>query len=319
MTRPSQNAGGPGSQLGRSRAVVTGGAGFIGSHLVDRLLADGLAVLVVDDLSTGSTASINPRASFERRDIAVDELDGLFRSWRPSVVYHLAAQSSVPRSVHDPLHDLAVNVIGTHRVASAAAAARAGRLIFVSSGGAIYGECSRPATESTVPAPLSYYGVHKLAAESHVALAGLPYVVARPSNVYGSRQTTGTDGAVVAAFIDRASRGLAFEIHGDGRQTRDLIHVADAVDALIFLAAPDRPSGVFNLATGRQASVLQIADLAERACGRPITRTFHPRRPGDVTKSALSPAKLRRLGWTASVPLRIGLARLSRETSAQRA
>ena len=143
------------------RAIVTGGAGFIGSHLVDRLVAEGVDVLVVDDLSTGDARVLPADVRLERLDIAVADLETLFGAWRPVVVYHLAAQASVTASVRDPLRDLAVNVIGSHRVAAAAREAGATRLVFVSSGGAVYGETARPATETTLAAPISYYGIHK--------------------------------------------------------------------------------------------------------------------------------------------------------------
>jgi UDP-glucose 4-epimerase len=290
--------------------IVTGGAGFIGSHLVERLAADGSDVLVIDDLSTGSEQNVDERASLERLDIANDGLEGVFAAWRPDVVFHLAAQSSVPRSQEEPLYDLRVNVEGTHRVVAATEAARADRLVFVSSGGAIYGECRTSATEERLPTPLSFYGVHKLAAEGHVALSGVPWVVIRPSNVYGRRQLGGTDGAVVAVFVDRALRDEALEIHGDGTQTRDLIHVDDVVTALVLLGDPTRPEGTFNVAFGRSVTVLKVASMVERAQGRHLDRIFRPRRAGDVTRSAMSATKLRRLGWRPSTSLRSGLARL---------
>lgn len=171
-----------------NRAIVVGGAGFIGSHLVDRLVEEGISVLVIDDLSAGSADQVAARATLEIRDIATSPLDELFKSWRPEVVYHLAAQASVPESARDPLRDLAVNVIGTHRVSEAAAFARVQRLVFASSGGAIYDETGQTATERSRPAPASYYGVHRLAAEGHVALSGVSYAIARPANVYGARQ-----------------------------------------------------------------------------------------------------------------------------------
>ena len=181
------------------RAVVTGGAGFVGSHLVDRLVRDGWTVLVIDDLSTGRAHQLPDTARLERLDVAVDPS---VRSSAPGVRTPSTTSPRRPASgsIRDPVRDLAVNVSGTHRVAAAARAAGAERLVFVSSGGAIYGETTRAATERTTPAPTSYYGIHKLAAEGHVALAGLPFAIARPSNIYGPRQTAGLEGAVVATL-----------------------------------------------------------------------------------------------------------------------
>jgi UDP-glucose 4-epimerase len=291
---------------------VTGGAGFIGSHLVEGLLADGAAVLVVDDLSTGAPERIPVGVGLERLDIATDDLDPVFGDWRPEVVYHLAAQASVPLSIQAPLRDLAVNVIGTHRVAAAAQTAGARRFVFVSSGGAIYGETSGPATETTLPAPTSYYGIHKLAAEGHVALAGMPYAIARPSNVYGPGQGAGLEGAVVAAFLEQADSTGVLRIHGDGRQTRDFVHVEDVVGALLRLAEPDMTSGTWNVASGTSGTILDLAETVEAALGRPLRREFTAERAGDVRNSAASAARLEAIGWRPSIGLSSGIGRLVR-------
>lgn len=289
---------------------MTGGAGFVGSHLVDALLGSGWDVLVVDDLSSGNADSVAPRARLERLDIAVDDLDGPTTSWRPRVVFHLAAQASVPRSMDAPLRDLAVNVTGTNRICAAARAAGAKRLVFVSSGGAIYGDGRRPATETTLPAPMSYYGVHKLAAEGHVALAGVPYAIARPMNIYGPRQTAGLEGAVVAAFVSRARAGGPLTIHGDGLQTRDFVHVRDIAEALLRLADASTPSGTWNIASGRSVTILELAGLVERAMGRELGLVHQPTRAGDVRSSHASSARLRALGWKPAVTLARGIREL---------
>ena len=289
------------------RAVVTGGAGFVGSHLVDRLVGDGWQVLVIDDLSTGRPDQLPEGARLERLDIAVDPIEPIVGAWRPDVVYHLAAQASVPLSLRHPLRDLAVNVSGTHQVAAAAQAAGAKRLVFVSSGGAIYGESTRAATERTTPAPTSYYGIHKLAAEGHVALSGVSYAIARPSNIYGPRQTAGLEGAVVATFVGLALAGQPLTIDGDGQQRRDLIHVSDVVTALVRLGDPDGPGGIWNVASGRTVSIERLADMVERGVGATLGRVNRPVRPGDVRNAAESPARLRRLGWAPSIPLGRGI------------
>ncbi len=289
---------------------MTGGAGFVGSHLVDRLTRDGVAVLVVDDLSTGRMDNLPSSVTLEEVDIATDELEAMFRRWRPDVVFHLAAQASVPLSLKDPMRDLAVNVVGTHRVASSARLAGAERLVFVSSGGAIYGETSRPATERTTPKPSSYYGVHKLAAEGHVSLCGIPFAIARPSNIYGPIQTGGLDGAVVAAFVEAASSTGSIRIDGDGSQTRDFVDARDAVEALLLLADQDTPVGTWNIASGRRVSITELADLVEAALGRPLIRTSSSSRPGDVQHSSVSSTKLRRLGWRPRRDLATGVREL---------
>jgi UDP-glucose 4-epimerase len=294
----------------RPRAVVTGGAGFIGSHLADRLVAEGLDVLVVDDLSTGRPEHVPAEARLEELDITSHELEPVVHSWRPGVVYHLAAQASIPASIRDPLRDLDVNVVGTYRVSAAARDAGADRLVFVSSGGAVYGETSRPATEQTRPAPTSYYGIHKLAAEGHVGLAGIPWAVARPSNVYGPRQRAGLEGAVVAAFVEQGIQSGSLTIHGDGSQTRDFVHVRDVVDALVCLGRAGSAPGIWNVASGRRTTILDLAEVVEGLVGRRLGRAAGARRPGDVTHSAISARRLRGLGWRPLIGLPSGVAEL---------
>jgi UDP-glucose 4-epimerase len=182
--------------------------------------------------------------------------------------------------------------------------------VFVSSGGAIYGNTSARATEGTVPRPASYYGIHKLAAEGHVELSGVDYAIARPSNIYGPRQGLGLEGAVVAAFADRALAGAPLTIHGDGLQTRDFVHVTDVADALVRLAGTSAARGAFNVARGRSISIAELANVVERAVGRPLERVWQPAREGDVRTSRLSPARLRALGWKPRVTLSRGLAQL---------
>ena len=293
-----------------ARALVTGGAGFVGSHLVERLIADGWQVLVIDDLSHGTTANVPNEARVEPPDIAVDDIDAVVERWRPRVVHHLAAQTSVPASMEAPLRDLAVNVTGTHRMAAAAHRARAQRFVFVSSGGAIYGEVRRPATETTLPAPSSYYGVHKLAAEGHVVLSGVAYAIARPMNIYGPRQTSGLEGAVVAAFVRQALAGLPLTIDGDGSQTRDFVHVRDVVEALVRLGQVDGPVGTWNVASGRRISIGRLAETVEDAVGAKLSRVRRPSRRGDVRDSGASAARLRQLGWRPMVPLSRGIQEL---------
>ena len=201
---------------------------------------------------------------------------------------------------------------GTHRVAAAARASGAERFVFVSSGGAIYGEHRRPANESAASAPASYYGVHKLAAEGHVALSGVPHVIARPSNIYGPRQSVGLEGAVVASFVEQARSGRPLTIHGDGMQTRDFVHVLDVVEALVRLADPATTGGTWNVASGQRTSIVDLAEIVERAAGRSLGRVHEPDRPGDIRDSAVSAARLRATGWRPSVSLVRGITGLVR-------
>ena len=293
---------------------MTGGAGFVGSHLVDRLVAEGRQVLVVDDLSTGEPGNLVSGVRLEQLDVATDDLGPVFKGWKPTEVFHLAAQASVPRSMANPLRDLAVNVIGTHHVATGARDAGADRVVFVSTGGGIYGETARPATERTLPAPSSYYGAHKLAAETHVMLSGVSYSIARPSNVYGPRQAPGLEGAVVASFIRQALNDGSLQVHGDGGQTRDMIHVYDVVAALWRLAQPDITVGLWNVSSGRATSVRELASVVERAAERRLGRRTGPRRAGDVNRSVISNARLRRLGWKPEVRLTDGITALLKST-----
>jgi UDP-glucose 4-epimerase len=289
------------------RVIVTGGAGFVGSHLVRRLVAEGDAVLVIDDLSSGTIDHLPAEVSLEHLDIASDDLVPIFRAWQPEIVFHLAAQASVTMSHRAPLRDLAVNVGGTNRVAAATAEAAGRRIVFVSSGGAIYGETCYAATEEAPAAPASYYGIHKLAAEGHVSLAGLPYAIARPSNIYGPWQAAGLEGAVVAAFIEQALASGALQVHGDGRQTRDFVHVDDVVEALHRLGRVDGPVGTWNVASGRSTSIVELATVVEGAFGRRLTREFSAPRVGDVQHSALAADRLRSLGWRPTTTLLAGV------------
>jgi UDP-glucose 4-epimerase len=292
-----------------ARAVVTGGAGFIGHHLVSALIGRGSEVLVVDDLSTGKADRLPAGVRMERLDIATDDLTSSFESWRPSVVFHLAAQASVPRSEAMPEEDLRVNALGTLRVIAAARSVGASRIVFTSSGGAVYGETPRPATERSPARPDSLYGHHKLLAERYVARSGLSHAIVRPSNVYGPGQDAVGEGAVVAAFTDAARGSGRIVIHGDGSQERDFLNVADLVEAVVVVAASSE-SGTWNASFGRSMTIADVAALVERVAGRRLERGVGPRRPGDVHLSRIASARLRRLGWTPQVPFDEGLRQL---------
>jgi UDP-glucose 4-epimerase len=286
------------------RTVVTGGAGFIGSNLVDALLARGDDVTVVDNLASGKRLNVDPAAAFFEDDIR-GELDfaGI------DVVFHLAAQADVYTSMQRPDYDADVNVVGTVRVLEAARAAGA-QVVFSSTGGAIYGECDEPAPEDRPLEPMSPYGIAKLAGEHYLAgwnrIHGSKHVVLRFGNVYGPRQDSGLEGGVVAIFLERMARGDETAIFGDGMQTRDFVYVGDVVEAL--LTAAGREGGPYNVGTGRETTILDL----HRACASVAGSGNEPRvedaRLGDVRRSVLDVSLIEReLGWRPRTSLEDGL------------
>jgi UDP-glucose 4-epimerase len=288
------------------RALVTGGAGFIGSNLVDALLARGDEVTVLDDLSTGKRSNVNPAARFVEGSILTDALDEATRD--AEVCFHLAAQADVPTSVARPAFDAEVNVVGTVRVLAAAGNAP---VVFTSSGGAIYGECERPAREDDPREPLSPYGVAKLAGEEYLAgwnrLHGTRHTAVRFANVYGQRQEAGLEGGVVAIFLNAMAAGEETKIYGDGRQTRDFVHVDDVVQAV--LRAPGT-GGVFNVGSGVETSVLELHEHCRAVTGDAREPELAPARPGDLLRSVLDVSLAsRELGWQPEVSLEDGLRR----------
>jgi UDP-glucose 4-epimerase len=288
------------------RAAVTGGAGFIGSNLVDALVARGDEVLVVDDLSFGRRKFVNEAATFVERDIrdGVD-LAGV------DVVFHLAAQTDVQTSVRDPAGDAEANVVGTVRVLDAALEAGA-QVVFTSTGGAIYGECPVPATESTPREPGSPYGIAKLCAEEYLGgynrIHGTTNVVARLGNVFGPRQSPSLEGGVVSIFLDRMARGEETVIFGDGLQVRDFIFVGDVVGGL--LAAAGHDGGTFNIGTGIETTVLDLHRACAEVAGVTPDPRLEPARLGDLRRSALDVSlATSELGFRAKTSLADGLAR----------
>ena len=291
------------------RAVVTGGAGFIGSHLVDALVARGDEVHVLDNLATGVPERVHGGAAFREGDIRSDAA-ALFAEARPEVVFHLAAQADVGTSVERPDYDADVNVVGTVRVLEAARACGA-QVVFSSTGGAIYGECDGPAAEDAPRRPISPYGMAKLCGEEYLAgwnrLHGSGHVALRFANVYGPRQAASLEGGVVAIFLERLARGDGATIFGDGEQTRDFVFVADVVAAL--LAAVGHDGGVINVGTGRETSVNALHAACRRAAGAELEPAHAPARAGDVLRSVIDPARSARdLGWRAETSLDDGLA-----------
>jgi UDP-glucose 4-epimerase len=295
------------------RAVVTGGAGFIGSHVVDALVARGEEVTVIDDLSTGRRENVNPAARLVEHDIREPfEIDA-------DTVFHLAAQADVVTSVERPTFDAEVNVIGLLRVLEAATGAGA-QVVFTSTGGAIYGECERPALEADPRQPLSPYGTSKLAGEEYLAtwnrLYGSGHVALRLANVYGPRQLPTLEGGVIAIFLNRMGAGEETVVYGDGLQSRDFVHVGDVARALLG-AVGARP-GVYNIGTGVDTRIVDLHALCRGATGTEGEPTFAEPRPGEILRSVLDPAAAgRELGWRAEVALEDGLRRTWEESKGQ--
>jgi UDP-glucose 4-epimerase len=293
------------------QAVVTGGAGFIGSHVVDALVARGDGVTVIDNLSTGRRENVNPAARLVEHDIRNPfEVEA-------DTVFHLAAQADVVTSVERPTFDAEVNVIGLLRVLEAAGDAQ---VVFTSTGGAIYGECERPAREDDPRQPFSPYGTSKLAGEEYLAtwnrLHGSQHVALRLANVYGPRQLPTLEGGVIAIFLDRMGAGEETVVYGDGLQSRDFVHVGDVARAL--LAAAGAKPGVYNIGTGVDTRIVDLHALCRRASGTEGEPTFADARPGEILRSVLDPsAAERELGWRAEVGLEEGLRKTWQESQGE--
>jgi UDP-glucose 4-epimerase len=301
--------------------MVTGGAGFIGSNLVDRLLAEGHAVDVVDDLSSGSLANLasaraeqGHRLTFHQLDVRSGELVEVIARHRPEVIFHLAAQADVRVSVKRPVFDADVNILGTLRVLEGARSLDTARVVFAASGGTLYGEpdvADLPVRESQPHRPLSPYGVSKKAAIDYLVayreLHAVEFCALALANVYGPRQDPHGEAGVVAIFADRLLRGEAVTIFGDGEQTRDFVFVDDVVDA--FVRAATRGGGlVLNVGTGRELSVNELARVMAEVAGVATHPVYAPPRPGELERSALDPERAGiHLGWSAWTELQPGV------------
>jgi UDP-glucose 4-epimerase len=293
------------------RALVTGGAGFIGSHLVDALLARGDEVHVVDNLSTGSSGNLASAATLHELDIRDEAVEPLASRLQAEVVFHLAAQADVGTSVERPAFDADVNVVGTVRVLEAARGIGA-RVVFTSSGGAIYGECAQPVRENSAPETLSPYAASKLAGEAYLAtwnrLYGAEHVACRLANVYGPRQLPTLEGGVIAIFLERLRNDEETVIYGDGAQTRDFVYVGDVVRAMIAAAAASG-GGTFNVGTGVATAVGDLHRLCAETAGVHREPRYAPARPGDLRHSVIDPFRAaEELGWSAEKTLAEGLA-----------
>jgi UDP-glucose 4-epimerase len=290
--------------------IVTGGAGFIGSHVCERLLSDGHRVIAVDDLSTGRADRVPDAAELEEIDIVdFDKLKKVVDAAEPEAILHLGAQSMVTVSVTDPWRDLDINVKGTLNVLQLAREQRV-PIVNTSTGGALYGnDAPIPTTEDQAPAPLAPYGASKWAGEAYIQTwAGadeLPHAICRLGNVYGPRQNPHGEAGVVAIISHKLWSGERAQLFGHGKPTRDYVHVTDVADALIRATGV---RGVFNISTGREVPVSEIYELLRDESGKDIEPELAPLREGELERSGMDPSRAKaELGWEAAIPLEKGV------------
>jgi len=302
------------------RTLVTGAAGFIGSTLVDRLLADGHSVVGVDDLSSGNSTNLGQAErhdvfEFVKADIVDADLTGLLSDTKPEVIFHLAAQISVSRSVDEPQFDASVNVVGTVRLAEAARQAGVRKIIHTSSGGSVYGVPPEyPTNEETPVNPSSPYAASKVCGEVYLKmyrnLHGLDSSYIAPANVYGPRQDPHGEAGVVAIFARALLAGKPTKIFGDGSDTRDYVFVDDVVDGFVRVAGEAGGGERFNVGTGVETSTRQLHSAIALAAGKPDEPEFHPPRLGDIRRSCLDVTRAKNvLGWAPRVQLIDGVSR----------
>jgi UDP-glucose 4-epimerase len=289
------------------RVLVTGGAGFIGGALVRHLAHRGDEVVVLDDLSASSASALPKGCELVRQDVSLPATAAAVERLAPDVVVHAAAQVSVVRSQADPDRDRAVNLVGTQHVVAGARAAGVRRFVFLSSGGAVYGEADG-ARETDLPRPASYYAIHKLAAEHYVAVSGVPFAIARLANVYGPGQRSDLEGGVVAIFAEALAAARPVTIYGDGEQRRDFVHVADVVSAIVAMLDAEVVGGTWNVGSGTSISVNELLRSLESAAGRTVEHLHAPERSGELRNSRLNIERIRAdLGWEPRLSLADGL------------
>jgi UDP-glucose 4-epimerase len=304
--------------MSNRKVLVTGGAGFIGSHVADAYLAAGDEVWIVDDLSSGRVANVPPRAEFVEMDVRDPEIRNLFRDVRFDLVNHHAAQIDVRVSVSDPQKDASINLLGLLNLTEAAVEVGTQRVVFVSSGGVVYGEPQQiPTPEGAPKLPLSPYGVTKLGGEFYLnyyrKIRGLEYVALRYSNVFGPRQDPHGEAGVVAIFCNRLLSGQSLTVFGDGEQTRDYVYVRDVVAANMLASSADMGEGegldarAFNVGTGVGTSVLRLAEVLEGIAGAALPRNHEAARPGELRHSTLDSSLIQSRGWSPAFTLEEGL------------
>ena len=304
--------------------LITGGAGFIGSHLTDRLIKKKHKVVVIDNLSTGRKENLNPaffkkggassEAKFYKIDIQSPKISDIFKKEKPDIVFHLAAQIDVRKSVVNSIEDAKINILGSLNILENCKKARVKKIIFSSTGGAIYGEAALVPTPESYPAlPLSPYGIAKLTIEKYLnyyhKVFDLPYISLRLANVYGPRQDSRGEAGVVAIFIAQLLKKNKPIIFGSGRQTRDFVFVDDVVDsALEVLNCPDCNNAIYNVGTGIETSINKLYQLISKKIGKETMPIFEPSKQGDLKRSCLDCSKIKKeLGWQPKYNLEQGL------------
>lgn len=294
------------------RTLVTGGAGFIGSHVVDALIERGHAVAVIDDLSSGQRKFVSADAEFHECDIRGGRCGKIIRDFRPEIIFHLAAQKSVRDSVNDPLHDADVNVLGTIRLLQAAQKSGTRHIVFSSTGGALYGDTDRLPTPEVAPChPASPYGTSKFCAEHYLdcfhALYGLNYTILRYANVYGPRQDPYGEAGVVAIFVQKMLLGDPPMVNGDGKQTRDYVYVADVVEANMR-AMEQKGNGIYNIGTGVETSVNSIVQMVKTKTSSEVSEVHGPAKNGEQRRSAVDISRAKsELHWEPKYTLEQGI------------
>lgn len=297
------------------KALVTGGAGFIASHVVDLLIQSGYEVVIVDDLSTGRASNLNPAAKFYQVDIRSPKLAEVFEAEHPDFVSHHAAQMDVRRSVAEPLFDADVNILGSINLIECARRYQVKRLVYISTGGAVYGEPEYlPCDEAHPINPICQYGASKHTVEHYLFMYqinyGLNYTVLRYPNVYGPRQDPRGEAGVVAIFTGQMLAGKQVVIHGDGEQQRDFVYVGDCARANLLALTVNQGSGIYNLGSGRGTSVNEIFAALQKITRYKQDAVYGPAKLGETRRIYLDAGKAHaQLGWAPTVDLEAGLAR----------
>ncbi|NUM44938.1 MAG: NAD-dependent epimerase/dehydratase family protein [Anaerolineales bacterium] len=297
------------------KVFVTGGAGFIGSNVVDLLVENGYEVVIVDNLTSGRQSNLNPKAKFYQLDIRDPQLHEIFQHERPDFVSHHAAQVDVRKSVADPMHDASINVLGTLNVLEAARKVSVKRFIYISTGGAVYGEPEYlPCDENHPINPICQYGASKHLGEHYLymyqVMYGMNYTVLRYPNVYGPRQDPHGEAGVVAIFTGRMVEGEPITINGDGEQSRDFLYVGDCARANLLALRVDHANGIYNLATSQATSINELYQTLKKITDYPLEAAYGPAKLGETRHIYLTADKAgQHLGWEQTVNLEEGLRR----------
>jgi len=295
-----------------SKIIITGGCGFIGSHLTDKLIEKGHQVVVIDNLSTGKKENLNPKAKFYELDVCDSKISQIFQEEKPETVFHLAAQIDVRESVKDPIENAKINILGTLNILENCREIGVKKFIFVSSGGAIYGDTDIiPTPEINSENPESPYGIAKLTVEKYLYFYkksfGLDYVALRLANVYGPRQNSEGEGGIIAIFCDKMLKNEQVIINGDGKQTRDFVYVYDVVEVAL-LTIESKKDGVYNIGTGKETNINEIFEEIKELTDSSCEKIHRPAKPGEQKRSCLDCSKAEKeLNWQPKHNLEKGL------------